>query len=106
MLNPLPFLAMLRILLGLMSLRPYYRFLVNDAVVIPTATASALRTDPGRSNLLIGLDAYRNAAATSFLSAFALHPKLFEQSRSCERQAQSSASLQGALKLTPEALAG
>jgi len=89
-----------------MLLRPCYLLLVNDAAVIPTATADAFATTPGRNNLLIGLFAYLNAAATNFLSAFALHPKLFEQSRSCERQAQSSASSQGALKLTPEALAG
>jgi hypothetical protein len=88
-----------------MSLRPCYLFLVNDAADIPTATASAFRTVLGLNNLLIGLAAYFNAAATNFLSAFALHPKLFEQSLSCDLQAQSNASSHGALKLTPGALA-
>jgi hypothetical protein len=89
-----------------MSLRPCYLFLVNDAADIPTATASAFSTVLGLNNLLIGLAAYFNAAATNFLSAFALHPKLFEQSLSCDLQAQSSASLQGAVKSTPGAFAG
>jgi len=35
---------MIHILLGLIELRPYYRFLVNDAADIPTATASAFFT--------------------------------------------------------------
>ena len=105
-LNPLPFLAMLRILLGLMSLGPYYRFLVVDAAVIPTATASAFRTIPGRNNLLIGFAAYFNAATTNFASPFLLHPLGLEQSLSCDLQAQSNASSHGALKLTPEAFAG
>jgi hypothetical protein len=89
-----------------MLLRPCYRFLVNDAALIPTATASAFRTVSGLNNLLIGLAAYFNAAATNFLSPFELHPLEFEQSLSCDRQAQSNASLHGALKLTPGALAG
>ncbi len=97
---------MLRILLVLMLLRPCYRFLVNDAADIPTATASAFFVTSGRKIRFIGLFAYRRAAATNFLSAFELHPLGLAQSLSCDRQAQSNASSHGALKLTPEALAG
>jgi len=89
-----------------MLLWPYYLFLFSDAAVIPTATADAFAVMPGRNNLLIGLFAYRSAAATNFLSAFALHPFGCEQSLSCDRHAQSSSSSQGALKSTPGALAG
>lgn len=103
--HPLPSLSMLRILLVLMLLRPCYLFLVVDAAVIPTATASALRTIPGRNNRFTGLAAYLNAAATNFLSAFALHPLGCEQSLSCDLQAQSSASSHLAVKSTPGALA-
>ena len=89
-----------------MLLRPCYRFLVNDAALIPTATALAFAVILGRKILLIGLFAYRRAAATNFLSAFELHPLGLAQSLSCDRQAQSNASSQGALKSTPAALAG
>jgi len=89
-----------------MLLRPCYRFLFSDAAVIPTATADAFAVTRGLNNLFIGLFAYRRAAAISFLSAFALHPLGCEQSLSCDRHAQSSASSQGALKSTPGALAG
>jgi len=96
---------MLRILLVLTLLRPCYLFLVNDAADIPTATASAFLVMIGLKIRLIGLFAYRSAAATNFLSAFELHPLGLAQSLSCDRQAQSNASSHGALKLTPEALA-
>jgi hypothetical protein len=89
-----------------MLLRPCYLFLVNDAADIPTATASAFFVMSGRKIRLIGLFAYRRAAATNFLSAFELHPLGLAQSLSCDRQAQSNASSHGALKLTPGALAG
>jgi len=89
-----------------MLLRPCYLFLFNDAAVIPTATADALAVIIGLNNLLIGLLAYLRAAATNFLSAFALHPFGCEQSLSCDLQAQSNASSHGALKSTPGALAG
>jgi len=89
-----------------MLLQPCYRFLVNDAAEIPTATASAFLVTRGLNILLIGLFAYRRAAVTNFLSAFALQPLGLAQSLSCARQAQSNASSHLALKLTPEALAG
>lgn len=65
---------MLRILLMSMSLRPCYLFLVNDAAVIPAATADAFVVVIGRKILFIGLFAYLRAATINFLSAFALHP--------------------------------
>jgi|TARA_R110000850_G_scaffold205081_1_gene331262 hypothetical protein len=88
-----------------MLLRPCYLFLVNDAALIPTATASAFFVVSGLKIRLIGLFAYLNAAATNFLSAFELHPLGLAQSLSCDRQAQSNASSHGALKSTPGALA-
>ena len=96
---------MLHIHLGLMLLRPCYRFLVNDAADIPTATASAFFVMSGLKIRLIGLFAYRRAAAINFLSPFELHPLELAQSLSCARQAQSNASSHGALKSTPAALA-
>tara|TARA_R110002096_G_scaffold405514_1_gene603583 strand:- start:505 stop:816 length:312 start_codon:yes stop_codon:yes gene_type:complete len=89
-----------------MLLRPCYLFLVNDAALIPTATASAFFVVSGLKIRLIGLFAYLNAAATNFLSAFELQPLELAQSLSCDRQAQSNASSHGALKSTPLALAG
>jgi hypothetical protein len=89
-----------------MLLRPCYLFLVNDAAVIPTATADAFAVIPGRNILLIGLFAYRRAAAINFLSPFELHPLGLAQSLSCDLQAQSNASSHGAVKSTPGALAG
>jgi len=89
-----------------MLLRPCYRFLVVDAAVIPTATADAFAVTRGLNILFIGLFAYFRAATINFLSAFALHPLGCEQSLSCDLQAQSNASSHGAVKSTPEALAG